>query len=67
MVYGVGILGLIGGFAFGVMVLHFLTRHKSREELLNDRFLKWKYGLLCWGIAALGCYSFVQMYQEYFG
>ena len=67
MVYGIGILGFIGGFLFGQMVLYFLLRHKTREELLNDRYLKLKYGLLNWGMAALGAFSFVEMYKFYFG
>ncbi len=62
-----GILGFFGGFIFGIMVLHFLLRHKSREELLSDQSLKWKFGLLNWGLAALGAYAFVYMYQLYFG
>ena len=66
MVYVVGIAGFIGGFVFGQMVLYVLLRHKSREELLNDRALKWKTGLLNWGMAALGAYSFVHIYGLYY-
>ncbi|MBL4804101.1 MAG: hypothetical protein JKY71_04485 [Alphaproteobacteria bacterium] len=66
MVYVAGILGFIGGFILGQMVLHFLLRHKSTEELLNDKGLKYTYGLLCWAMAALGAYSFVSMYNLYF-
>ena len=66
MIYVIGILGFIGGFIFGLMALHFLLRHKTKDELLNDRFLKIKYGLICWACAGLGAYSFVQMYQLYF-
>ncbi len=67
MVYGIGIIGFIGGFIFGQMVLYFFLRNRSREELLNDKFLKWKYGLINWGMALLGAYSFVSMYRYYFG
>lgn len=67
MVYVMGIVGFIGGFILGQMVLHFLLRHKSTEELLNDKSLKYKYGLIGWGLAALGAYSFVSMYNFYFG
>lgn len=66
MVYLVGIVGLIGGFMAGQMLLYFMLRHKSREDLLNDRLLKWKYGTLNWLVAALGAYSFVSIYQRYF-
>lgn len=65
MVYVIGIIGFIAGFAMGQLILHFLLRHKSREELLEDSGLKWTYGLLNWGFAALGAYSFVQLYKEY--
>lgn len=66
MVYLAGVFGFVGGFAFGLMVLHFLLRHKKRRELLEDKNLKWTYGLLCWALAALGAYSFVEMYRLYF-
>ena len=66
MIYFVGIVGFIGGFILGLMVLHFMLRHKGRDELLHDRGLKWQYGLLCWVVAGLSAYSFVQMYKLYF-
>jgi hypothetical protein len=67
MVYLIGILGFIGGFVFGQIVLHYLLRDKTRQELLNDKYLKWKFGLLNWGLAALGSYSFILVYRVYFG
>lgn len=66
MIYVIGIVGFVGGFLAGQMVLYFMLRHKTNEELLNDPHLKLKYGLLNWGLAILGCYSFIQMYQYYF-
>lgn len=66
MIYVIGVTGFIGGFILGQMVLYFLLRHKSNQELLNDRMLKLKYGLIGWGCAALGAYSFVQTYKAYF-
>lgn len=67
MVYVAGIIGFIGGFLAGQMLLYFMLRHKSREELLNDKSLKWKYGFLNWLVAGLGAYSFVMLYRLYFG
>lgn len=67
MIYVMGIVGFIGGAGFGLMALHFLLRHKSTEEILHDKMLKYKYGLMGWGMAALGAYVMVQMYQTYFG
>lgn len=66
MIYVAGIVGFIGGFLVGQMALYFLLRHKSKEELLEDKSLKFKYGLLNWGFAALGSYSFIEMYKLYF-
>ena len=66
MIYVMGVIGFIGGFLAGQMVLHFLLRHKTNEELLNDKALKLKYGLIGWGCAALGAYSFMEMYKVYF-
>ncbi|MCD8562910.1 MAG: hypothetical protein LRY54_02420 [Alphaproteobacteria bacterium] len=63
MIYIMGILGFIGGFAVGQMVLYFLLRHKTKEDLLNDRALKWKYGLLNWGFALLGLWFMVESYH----
>ncbi|MCB1651534.1 MAG: hypothetical protein KDI46_05715 [Alphaproteobacteria bacterium] len=66
MVYVAGVFGFIGGFILGQMMLYFLLRHKSREELLNDRFLKWTYGLGNWVVAGFSSYGMVLMYQYYF-
>lgn len=66
MVYLAGIAGFIGGFVFGQMLLHFMLRHRTREELLKDPTLK-IYGLVNWIVAGVGAYSFVFMYKQYFG
>lgn len=66
MIYAFGFAGFIGGFLCGQMVLYFLLRHKTRNELLNDKTLKLRYGLLNWLFAGLGAYSFVVMYNQYF-
>ena len=66
MIYVAGVLGFIGGFAFGLMLLTFLLRNVSKEDLLNDPYIKWKYGLLTWAVAFLGAYAGVEMYKQYF-
>lgn len=63
--YIVGTIGFITGFMAGLLLLNFLLRHKSSEELLNDSYLKWKYGIICWVVAAFGAYASVEMYKEY--
>lgn len=66
MIYAAGIFGFIGGFALGQMVLYFLLRNVSKEDLLNDPHIKWKYGTLNWVFAILGSYSMVETYRMYF-
>jgi len=66
MIYVVGFFGFIGGFALGMMVLMFLLKNVSKEDLLNDPYIKWKYGILNWAIAGLGVYSAISMYERYF-
>jgi len=66
MVYVAGVIGFLGGFCLGIMFLSFMLRNVSQEDLLNDRYLRWKYGILNWLIAILGAYSAVHMYERYF-
>lgn len=66
MLYVIGIIGFIGGFVAGIGLIHFLLRNVSVEELQNDPYYKYKYGLLTWLVAALGAYSAVETYQRYF-
>jgi len=66
MIYVMGIIGFILGFVAGQMALHFMLRHKSREDLLNDSGLKYTYGLINWVFAGLGSYGMITLYQQYF-
>ena len=66
MIYVFGTLGFFGGFILGQMVLAVLLRGKTRDELLNDRALRWKYGLLNWLIALLTAASAVYIEQTMF-
>ncbi|HRQ60655.1 MAG TPA: hypothetical protein PLO23_03955 [Alphaproteobacteria bacterium] len=61
MIYIMGSIGFLGGFGVGQMVLYFLLRHKTKDELLTDPALK-KYGLLNWAFAVLGAWLVVQSY-----
>ena len=67
MVYVVGTIGFFGGFALGVIILNRLLADRSRAELLEDRGLKWTYGLFAWIVAAVSSYAAVQSYNVYFG
>ena len=66
MIYIIGFIGFISGFVLGQMILLALLKDRSRQDLLNDRTIRWKYGILNWMIAGLGAYSFVVLYRLYF-
>lgn len=65
MIYVYGILGFVIGFAFGQMLLSFLLRGVSKEDMLNDKHIQLKYGLMNWGLAILSCYGAIELYQRY--
>ncbi len=67
MIYVVGFVGLISGFALGMMVIARLLKNVSKDDLVHDRSIRWRYGILTWLFAGLGAYSFVKMYEYYFG
>ena len=66
MIYVAGILGFVGGFALSQMILYFFLRNKTKEELLEDRYLKWKYGTLSWAITIFSTYTMIETYRLYF-
>lgn len=66
MVYVIGFIGFVVGFCVGQMMLMFLLRHKTNEDLKNDPRLK-AYGLLNWLVAGIGSIVFVGLYGQYFG
>ena len=66
MVYVFGFIGLVIGFAAGQVFIYFQLRDRKREDILNDRGLRWTYGVFNWIIAAIGVYCFVFMYNHFF-
>lgn len=66
MVYVIGIVGFILGFFAGQALLLVLLKNRSNEELLSNKKLRLKYGIINWASAALGAYAFVKLYQLYF-
>ncbi len=70
MVWVVGIVGFIGGFFAGQMVLAYMLRNRSKRdvlELMKDKHERLKYGMINWGIAAAGAASFVVIYHRWYG
>ncbi len=65
MIYMCGMFGFAVGFGVGQVILFFLLRGVSREDMLNDKHIQLKYGLLNWAIALLSCYGTVRLYQLY--
>lgn len=61
-----GIIGFIAGFILGQMILHFLLRHKTKEELLEDKSLIYTYGIANWIFAGGSSYGLITLYQFYF-
>jgi ABC-type antimicrobial peptide transport system permease subunit len=66
MIYVYGIIGFAVGFGFGQMLLFFLLRGVSKEDMLNDKHIQLKYGFLNWSIALLCCYGAVALYRSIF-
>jgi putative copper export protein len=67
MVYVAGIIGFIGGFFLGQLLLLRLLKNRSNEELMTNRWLRLQYGIMNWTIAAASAYCMVEMYGLYFG
>lgn len=65
MVYLIGIVGFICGFALGVQVISWLLRDRKTEDLVQDKSLRWSYGLMVWLMAAGVSAISVLMYRAY--
>jgi hypothetical protein len=66
MIYIFGTVGFFVGFLTGQVLLAYLLRNKSRDDLLLDKGLRWKYGTLNWLVAFLTAGSAVYLYQNWF-
>ena len=64
MVYLYGIIGFIGGFAIGLFVINLFLRRRQAAELVQDKSLRWTYGLAVWIMAGLGSWAGVWLYRE---
>ena len=68
MVYLIGVTGFVIGFLAGQTLLIYLLRDSgiSNKELLEDKALRFKYGMMNWLVAVLGSFLFVWIYKRYF-
>lgn len=66
MFFIIGTIGFLGGFILGQIILAYLLRHRSRDDLITDKALHWKYGLLNWVLAILTAACAVFLYDRYF-
>ena len=66
MIYVVGTIGFICGFFLGQLLLLRLLRNVPKEELLENKGLHWKYGMLNWGVAIMTAASAVWLYNFHF-
>lgn len=66
MIYVVGIVGFIAGFALGLRIIGYLLKDRSPQDLLEDKSLRMTYGLLAWGIAGLTAFCAIHVYKMYF-
>jgi hypothetical protein len=63
MVYLVGIIGFIFGFAAGQKLLLHLLRDYSNKEILENPSIRWKFGTINWGLSIFGAFLAVWFYN----
>ncbi len=62
----VGIIGFVFGFAFGVSIIGIFLRARSKSELIENKSLRWTYGLAVWIFAGFGAWAALWIYEAYF-
>jgi hypothetical protein len=63
MIYVAGTIGFVIGFLLGQGLLMVWLKDRSKEELLKDRDLRYRYGLFNWGLAAAGTWMGLEVYR----
>jgi len=66
MVYLFAVIGFVFGFSVGLGSINVALRYKTKEQIQNDKSLRWKYGVLVWAFAIVGGWVGVQIYNIYF-
>lgn len=65
MIFIVGTVGFIAGFVLGIAVIAGFTQNYSNEDLIENKKLHWKYGLIVWFFAVVTSGSSVFLYNEF--
>jgi len=65
MVYIFTFFGFMMGFGVGLGVMNVILRHRSKDEIKEDKSLQW-YGLIGWFFAILGGLAGYWVYNHSF-
>lgn len=65
MVYLIGILGFIGGFCLGIMLIGLFLKNRSKKELMENKSYHWTYGVFVWIVAGFGAWAAIAAYHQY--
>lgn len=66
MVYLFGICGFAAGFLSGLFVINLFLRGVPNSALVQDKSLRWTYGVAVWVLAGLGAWAGVAAHGRYF-
>lgn len=66
MVYLFTIIGFVFGFSIGLGTINVLLRNKTKDEIQNNKSLRWKFGVLVWIFAILGGFIGNYIFNHYF-
>ncbi len=66
MVYLFTVIGFVFGFSVGLGSINVALRYKTKEEIKNDKSLRWKYGVMVWVFALIGGFFGHSIYNNYF-
>lgn len=64
MVYIYGSVGFVAGFLAGLGIINLFLRSYSRRDLVENKSLRWTYGLAVWVFAGLGVWGGVWLYGK---
>ena len=66
MIYVFGVVGFIIGFVAGLFIINMFLKQLSRRDLVEDKSLRWTYGLAVWIMGALGAWGGTWLYSRSF-